>query len=79
MAPADSVICLIPRCDLRPDLMQYIADCWIEIPGRGTRASETAVRWRLNEAAREALLAELAERQALVLQSDGGSDLSPVR
>ena len=79
MAPVDSVICLVPGRELRPDLMQYIADCCIEIPGGSTRASELAVRWRLNEAAGEALRAELAERQALVLHSDGRHELSPAR
>ena len=79
MAPTDSVICLVPRRELRPDLMQYIADCCIEIPGGSTSGSELAVRWRLNEATGEALRAELAERQALVLHWDGRHELSPAR
>jgi hypothetical protein len=78
MAPMDSVICLIPRRELRPDLMRYIADCWIEIPGSSAKASEMAVRWRLNEASSDQLLAELAERQALLLRADGGYELDSV-
>lgn len=75
MTPTGDPVRLFPKGDLRPTLMQAIADRWSELPGACATVSEIASRWRLDRSTCEQMLAELVDRGTITLREDGVYEL----